>query len=609
MAKKKINYDSRSFADVRSELTDFVRQQYPSVLNDFNDASIGQMFIDLNAAVGDMLSFHTDRMFQESRLEWAQERSSLLSLARTFGLKIPGKRPAVTIADLSVEVPVRGDSYDARYAPIIRRGAQVTGAGKVFETMDDIDFDSPFTTGGLPNRMVIPNTDANNNIVSYTLTKREIVVNGSTKIHQRTINPNNVRPFMEVVLPDNDVLSIESVIFLDGTNFTTNPTLTQFFNDELRWYEMDALAEDTIFKEDRTGVSDNPGIVMGRLVNTDRKFITEVTDRGFTKLIFGGGTQDVNDSIQNFSGNQALIDRIGDFINNLSLGETPPPNTTMFVRYRVGGGEDSNIGPNVLGNTGNVDMIVNGPQDSINVDVQQSLSVNNPVPALGGREEPSLEEIRNYVRYNFASQNRAVTIPDYKTRIQLMPGEFGVPFRTGVLEERNKINVYVLGLDENGNLDNSSTRALRQNISEYLSDYRMMNDFVEVSNGQIVNIQVEVDLFVEEDVPRSQVVSEAVSEVRDILNKNNYQMGENIYLSPLFERINNISGVLNVIDIRIFNPVGNGKYSLNEISQPLVDEETRQVDLLGEFTLFGDPITMFELKFPGEDVSVRIKRG
>lgn len=606
MAKKKINYDSRNFADVRSELTDFVRQQYPSILNDFNDASVGQLFIDLNAAVGDMLSFHTDRMFQESRLEYAQERRSVLSLARTFGLKIPGKRPSVTIADLSVEVPVLGDTYDARYAPVLRRGSQVTGAGKVFETTDDVDFDSPFTTGGLPNRIVRPNTDTNNNIVSYTIVKREIVVNGSTKTHQRTLSPNNIRPFMEVILPDNDVLSIESVIILEGTNFQRTPSITKFFDDEVRWYEVDALAEDSVFIEDRTGVSDNPGIVRGKFMQVDRKFITENTDRGFTKLIFGGGNQDI-DSVD-FDGNEALKERIGDFINNLSLGETPPSNSTMFIRYRVGGGEDSNVGPNVLNGTGNVNMVVNGPDSSINTDVQQSLSVNNPVPALGGREEPSVEEIRNYVRYNFASQNRAVTIKDYQTRIQLMPGEFGVPYRTGVFEEQNKVKVYILGLDENGNLDNSSTRAMRQNISEFLSDYRMINDFVEVSNGRIINLKVEVDLFVQEDVPRSQVVSETVSEVQDVLKKDDYQMGENIYLAPLFERINNISGVLNVPEIRVFNPVGNGKYSLNEIPQPLIDDETRQIDLLGEFTLFGDPISMFELKYPQNDVKVRIKR-
>ena len=41
---------------------------------------------------------------------------------------------------------------------------------------------------------------------------------------------------------------------------------------------------------------------------------------------------------------------------------------------------------------------------SINTTIRNSISVNNPIPALGGKEEPSVNEIRNLVRYNFSSQ-------------------------------------------------------------------------------------------------------------------------------------------------------------------------------------------------------------
>jgi hypothetical protein len=43
------------------------------------------------------------------------------------------------------------------------------------------------------------------------------------------------------------------------------------------------------------------------------------------------------------------------------------------------------------------------------------------------------------------------------------------------------------------------------------------------------------------------------------------------------------------------------------VPQPYVSEETRQIDLLGEYTLFGDPVGMFEIKFPEKDVTVRVK--
>ena len=89
MATKKINYSSRNFADIRSELIDFVKQYYPDIFNDFNDASVGMMLLELNAAVGDMLSFNTDRTFQETQIDFAQERKSMLSMARTFGFKGP----------------------------------------------------------------------------------------------------------------------------------------------------------------------------------------------------------------------------------------------------------------------------------------------------------------------------------------------------------------------------------------------------------------------------------------------------------------------------------------------------------------------------------------
>jgi hypothetical protein len=102
---KEINYTSRNFADIRSDLVDMVRQYYPDIFSDFNDASVGMMILELNAAVGDMLSHNTDRMFQETQIDYARQRSSVLSMARTFGLKIPGQRPSVSIVDFSVTVP------------------------------------------------------------------------------------------------------------------------------------------------------------------------------------------------------------------------------------------------------------------------------------------------------------------------------------------------------------------------------------------------------------------------------------------------------------------------------------------------------------------------
>ena len=608
MANTRIAYTSRNFADIRTDLINMVKQYYPDIFNDFNDASVGMMLLELNAAVGDMLSFNTDRAFQETQIDYAQKNSSVLSMARTFGLNVPGKRPSVTIVDFSVVVPVLGDTFDESYAPIIRAGSQVSGGGNIFETSTDIDFSNPFTVGGIPNRLVIPNFDSNNTLVNYTLVKREMVINGFTKIFKKVINPSDVQPFLQVVLPDNNVLSVERVITLDGTNFTSDPTLDQFMDVDNQWFKMDALAEDQVFIEDTTLVSDNAGIKPGKWVSVTKKFITEYTDLGFLKMTFGGGTQDIS-SLDSFDTNAALVSQIGDFINNMSLGTTPTANTTLFVQYRVGGGTASNLGPNIINTVGLLNINVNGANATINNSVTTSLRVNNPFPALGGRDVPSVEEIRNLVKYNFSAQNRAVTIKDYQSRISLMPGDFGVPFRCGVFEQQNKINIYILGLDENSNLTNTSNTTLQDNITTYLSNYSMINDYITVTDGRIINLAFEVDLFINKNFSQSQVISQVITDIEDYMNVNNFQMGDNIYLSDLVKQINNVAGVVNVIDLRVFNKVG-GVYSLNEISQPYIDSVTREIDVspqTADYTLFGEPTAMFEILNPATDITVRVK--
>lgn len=604
---KKIDYNARNFAAVRQQLIEFIQKYYPETFSDFNDASVGMMLLELNAAVGDMLSFHTDRMFNETQINYAQERSSVLELARTFGLNIPGKRPSITIVDWTVtNIPVKGDTFDESYAPKILKGSQASGAGKVFELLEDCDFASPFTTGGIPNRLIIPNIDGTGTIQNYSLTKREIMLNGITKTFKKVLNRNDYKPFLEVVLPEQNVLSIENIITKEGTNFINQPTEEEFNDFDLSWYEVPALAQAQVYVEDENTISDREGVVVGKWKNAPQRFIKEYTDNGFCKIIFGAGQADTSE-LNEFIGCRGQVDRIGNIINNSSLGEIPQTDNTLFIRYRIGGGEDTNIGPNTITSLGTIIPIINGDDSQINRVIRESISVNNPIPALGGKEEPSVDEIRNLVRYNFSAQDRCVTIKDYQSRIPLMPGQFGVPFRTGVWEERNKINVSILALDENGKLTTQSTSALKQNIAEYLADFRMINDYVTIKNGRVYNLSFEIDVFAEKAIPKGQVISGVINQVKDYFDINKWDMGDNIYISQLVENINNVGGVLNVTDLRVFNKVNeNGKYSLNEVAQPYIDEETRQIDLLGRYTLFGEPNGMFEIKYPNKDIKITI---
>jgi hypothetical protein len=600
--EKKINYYSRDFRSIRNELVTFVKNNYPDYYVDFNDASIGMMLIELNAAVGDMLSFNTDRAYQENNIDYAQERRSLYAIARTFGLKITSKSPSITICDISVDLPVSGNSFDLQYCPIIVRGAQITGANLIFETLNDVDFASPFSQTGVPNRTVVPNIDSTGNIVSYTITKREIVSNGVTKFYKKVITSSDTVPFLEIALPDNDVISIDRVISLDGTDYSRLPTLVEWETESNKWYQVDSLAEKQVFIEKPQALSDNSAIKVGEWKTVYNKYMIEYTDKGYCFVRFGNGSQDTSFFSDYVANNDLLFKQLDGEINNNSLGSIPRTNTTLFIQYRTGGGLRTNIGANVLNTVNNINIIVNGTNQTKNALVKASVKVNNPLPALGGKDQLTIEELRNLIKFNFSAQNRCITLEDYYNRINLMSGNFGAPYRTSVAKLDNKIEVVICGIDENSKLTNESTTTLKENIASYLSKYRSINDYILVRDGKIINIGFDITLYVTKTSDKVEILRNAVQQITSYFSTQNY-FGNNIYLSDLIESLNNIGNVLNVTSIRIFNKVG-GNYSLNQTSMPFVDATTKEIDLSLHQTLFVEYDEIYEIKFPETDIKI-----
>jgi hypothetical protein len=469
MAEKKISYTERDFEGLRQELVNYTRQYYPELISNFNDAAVYSVLMDLNAAIGDNLHYHIDRSIQETVLQYAQQKSSIFNIARTYGLKIPGNRPSVALCDFSITVPAFGDQEDTRYLGVLRAGSQVIGAGQIFENAYDIDFSTQYNNEGYPNRTKIPVFDANNNLVSYTITKREVVVNGLTKVFKRVINASDVKPFYEFFLPERNVISVTSIIQKDGTSYQSTPQYSDFIQPNGRWYEVDALAESRVFVEDNTKPSDVPGIKVGKYIETENRFITEYTPEGFLRVQFGGGTTTPDDQLAEFArlGNPM---RLQDYQNNIGLGRTVQANTTIFVQYRIGGGTASNIGVNAINQVGTVNFFVNGPSANINQTTINSLRVNNVTAAIGGANLPSIEEVRNMVTYNFSAQNRAVTVNDYNALVKKMPGKYGSPAKVAITEKDNKINIDVLSYDANGRLTQTVSNTMKQNVANYLSN-------------------------------------------------------------------------------------------------------------------------------------------
>jgi len=605
MAEKRISYTVRDFQSIRTELINFTKTYYPELIDNFNDASVFSAFLDLNAAISDNLHFHIDRSIQETVLQYAQQKSSIFNIARTYGLKLPGQRPSVSLVDLSITVPANGDKDDERYEGLLRRGSQFIGAGQVFENIYDIDFSSPYNAQGYPNRLKIPNFDGNNILINYTITKRELVVNGVTKVFKQVIAANDVRPFYEIFLPEKNVLGVTAVLQKDGTNYANVPAAQEFLSEVGRWYEVDALAQDRVFIEDPTKPTDMPGIKVGKYVRTNDRFITEFTPEGFFKMTFGGGNTSADDQLRDFARNGINVQSMQTYLNNFSLGSTLKPNTTLFIQYRVGGGLATNLGVNVINQVGSVSFFVNGPSETTNTSVVNSLTCNNVTAAIGGAGLPTLEEVRNFVSFNFAAQDRAVTISDYEALIRKMPGQFGAPAKVAIVEEDNKIKIKTLSYDTSGALTSIVSNTLLSNLAEYLSNYRMLNDYISVETAQVIDLSVEVSIVLDASQNQGAVIGSVINKLTDYFNPAIRQLGQNVNISEINNIIQSENGVLSLTDLKVFNQVG-GQYSSSETSQSYSDSATKQIGLIDN-TIFALPSQIYQIRYPNKDITVKVK--
>jgi hypothetical protein len=601
---KKITYATRDFAGLREELVNLTNDYYPDLVKNTNDASIFSVLLDLNAAVADNLHFHIDRVWQETMLDFAQQRQSLFHIAKTYGLRLPGNRPSVALCDFSINVPVRGDKEDERYLGILKGGAQVSGGGQVFETLEDIDFSNPFNSKGEPNRLKIPNFDGNNKTISYTITKREAVVNGVTRIFRKVITEFDQKPFLKIFLPEQNVLGVVSAIHKDGTTFAGNPTNAEFSDATNKWYEVKSLMQDKVFVPSPTGSSDKDNFKAGTYINVNNKFTTEYTPEGYFSMIFGSGSVNPMDNLDNYITGQLKVN-LATYLNNLSLGAIPKNNSTLFVKYRIGGGKDSNLGVNVITSIDTVEFNVNGPISGTNTQVEQSLRVTNVTPAVGGADQPTIEEIRNMISYNFAAQNRAVTLNDYKSLIETMPSTYGAPAKVNVMEENNKIRIKLLSYDEKGNLTDTVSNTLKNNILTYLSEYRMVNDYLDIVSGEVIDLGLEVDLVVDKNESQSDIIKSSIEGIIEFFRIEKRKMGDPLMVGQLSKTIGSVPGVENVVDIRVFNKIGN-EYSSAQVSQSYKDTLTKEI-LQSDSVVFMKNNQIFQIRFPNKDIKIRVK--
>ena len=480
--KPQINYFNRDFQAIRNDLINWAKAYHPDILTYFNDANNDVMYLEMCAYVGDMLGYYLDKSFNENFRTSAQARASLVRIANDLGLFELGITPAQTQIVLSIQVPkVTPTPPDGVNRPnpdllfVIKPELKLKAAsGEYFEILEEVNFADE------RNRVVIPNLDSNNELQDYTIKKYLPAKAGQTKVQRFYVTEGLAQPFLQITINDTNVSEIVGIVNVPGNQFTA-PATEDFYDSTLAWHEVRDLVQSQLFLEVNPSETTTSSIKTGEMVDVSKRFIVRRDENDQVIITFGNNVSSYklfNEAIQSpLEGGLAL----SQVLNNTELGEIPAPNSTLFIKYRAGGGANSNA------QVGQITSITNKqfypPASTVNFSelqaVRNSLTATNEIPAVGGKDIPTIEEIRAMSGKTFAAQDRGVSYPDIRALIDQMPAKFGRPFRISCEEIKpniasfNEVQTYINNslttlLDRT---TQSERETIVQQINGYLTNY------------------------------------------------------------------------------------------------------------------------------------------
>ena len=546
---REINYLSKDFDSIKSDLIEYVKRHYPSDWRDFNEASGGMALLELIAYVGDILSFNIDRQVNEAYINRAVETKNIISLAQNFGYTPKNTTPA--IVNLSVSASLQ-ESISSECLFVLKKGATVvTNFEPVvsFEVLDDVDFTQP------KNRMI----KTSGGTTTVTVTGVSAAAGISKTFNYRA---NDAVKFLKVVLPDSNINEVVSVSASDGSQY----------------FQVDNLARDTIFtgEVNTSNSSGDAGYIM-KLRRVPKRYVVEREPTGLTSIRFGPGVlmeadSEIIPNPNDFvlpptlrgspSGFTAAPIDSTNFLKTKSLG-VAPQNTNLSIQYRAGGGVNTNVGPKTLTRFIKQELEFATPNitslsAAVVRTIYDNLSCSNGEQATGGEEAESIASIKENAVYNMNSQMRCVTLQDYQTRMMSMPAQFGSIFRSFVRKDpTNNLGVQLFLITRNnvGNLTLPS-EVIKNNIETYIKNFKSFSDTIRITNGRIINISADFTIVPMAEVNESQAMMECILVLQRYFDTARTNFNDSIVISEVQARLQALKSVRAVPILNIYNRVG-----------------------------------------------------
>jgi hypothetical protein len=597
-----IDYTNRDFTSIKEGLVEHARRYYPDTYKDFNEGSFGSLMLDTVSYIGDIMSFYLDYQANESFLDTSIELNNLIKIGRQLGYKFPAAHSSFGTISVYLLVPANstGTAPDMNYAPILKKGSLFSSVeeGGTFYLQDNVDFADP------KNEIRVGQVDDTTGVpTSFAIKAYGEVVSGN--IIDEFLTIGDYEKFLKRRLEADLVTDIIEIVDSEGNEY----------------YEVDYLSQDVIYRQitNRNEDKDQVANIL-KPFRVPRRFTVERDATG-TYLQFGASSQVEVDTENRVRPNIAdpssvVLQRRGRlYLNDSSLDPykliesdefgVAPSNTTLRVTMRVNDNVSVNASVNSITDVIFADFEFkdeNALLSSAVGVVRGSIEITNEEQITGSVKLPSTRELKARILGNYATQNRAVTMSDYKAMAYSMPPSLGAVRRVSIYRDadslKRNLNMYVLSDDVRGNFSEPSS-TLKQNIKTWLLKNKMVNDTIDILPAKVINLGIKFEAVGRADVPKFETLQKSIDSVIAFFNRQKADIGEPFFITDVYQVLKEVEDVVDVTNVNITLKTG-GLYSDVKFNiYENTSSDGRYINIPKN--------CVYEIKFPNQDIKGIIK--
>jgi hypothetical protein len=605
---RNITYLNKDFNQFRNSLIDYAKTYFPTSYVDFSPSSPGMMFMEMSAYVGDVMSFYLDNQIQENLIQYARQTDNLYALAYMLGYTPKVTSVSTVDIDIYQKVPSVGNLPDYSYAFYVSENLSIQSplqSVAKFLIQDTIDF--TFSSSLDPTEITVYDSNY------YLLKKTRKAI--SSEIKTETFSFTTPTSFPTIEINNSNIIGILDITDSDGNT----------------WYEVPYLAQEMIYDTIKNTNINNPSLssdsgdapYLLQLKKVQRRFVTRFLDSTTFQIQFGSGTNTSNNDEEIIPNSDNVGLGLPYKKSKLNTAYSPanflftdtygiaPYQTTLTVRYLVGGGIQSNVGANILSVINNKNLFKfqnNNLDPTLSNSIFNSIAVINPLASNGGGAGDSDDDLRLKSMGSFTTQQRTVTQDDYLVRALSLPSNYGNVAKAYIEPEKisnllpgetpSILNLFILTYNIDKHLTPASN-ALKQNLSTYISQYRVINDSIKIKDAFIINIGIEFEIIVLPNYNSNLVIADCIAKLQDYFNIDKWQINEPILLRDLYILLDKVNGVQTVKNINIVNKYGSSlgysNYSYDVMGATINNVVYPSLDPM-----------VFEVKYPNVDIKGKV---